>query len=66
MKLIIFGSTGTVGRHLVGQALSLGQGVTAFARNPERLEISRADVASFVLKQLEDDIYLRQSPGLSY
>ncbi|MEM7029757.1 MAG: SDR family oxidoreductase [Chloroflexota bacterium] len=28
--------------------------------------ISRADVADFMLKQLNDDTYLRQSPGLSY
>jgi uncharacterized protein YbjT (DUF2867 family) len=28
--------------------------------------ISRADVADFMLKQLADDSYLRQTPGLSY
>jgi hypothetical protein len=28
--------------------------------------ISRADVADFMLKQLTDDTYLRQKPGLSY
>jgi putative NADH-flavin reductase len=31
-----------------------------------KLKISRADVAGFVLEQLEDDTYLRQTPGLSY
>jgi nucleoside-diphosphate-sugar epimerase len=46
MKLIIFGSTGTVGRHLVDQALSLGHEVTAFARNPEELEIEAEDARS--------------------
>ena len=29
-------------------------------------EISRADVADFMLHQLTDDSYIRQSPGLSY
>ncbi len=29
-------------------------------------KISRADVADFMLKQLTDDTYLRQSPGVSY
>jgi uncharacterized protein YbjT (DUF2867 family) len=28
--------------------------------------ISRADVADFVLKQLEEDTYLQQTPGISY
>jgi hypothetical protein len=28
--------------------------------------ISRADVADFMLQQLNDDTYLRESPGLSY
>lgn len=34
MKLIVFGSTGSVGRQLVVQALAMGHDVTAFARNP--------------------------------
>jgi len=40
MKLIVFGSTGTVGRHLVEQALQQGHDVTAFSRKPESLDIS--------------------------
>ncbi|MDC0834226.1 SDR family oxidoreductase [Geitlerinema sp. CS-897] len=31
-----------------------------------KLEISRADVADFILKQLTDDVYLGQTPALSY
>jgi uncharacterized protein YbjT (DUF2867 family) len=31
-----------------------------------RLKIARADVADFLLKQLTDDQYLHQAPGLSY
>jgi hypothetical protein len=30
------------------------------------LKISRADVAEFMLDQLTDDAYIRQTPGLSY
>lgn len=31
-----------------------------------RVEVSRADVADFMLKQLADDTYFRKTPGLSY
>jgi len=37
MKVIIFGSTGGTGRHLVTQALKQGYDVTAFARDPNKL-----------------------------
>ena len=39
MKLIIFGATGTIGRHLVDQALSQQHQVTAFARKPDALKL---------------------------
>jgi uncharacterized protein YbjT (DUF2867 family) len=38
MRLIIFGSTGTIGRQLVRQALQQGHLVTAFARNAGKLD----------------------------
>lgn len=31
-----------------------------------KLKISRADVAGFMLRQLQDDRYLRKTPGISY
>jgi len=34
--------------------------------NDTRLEISRADVADFMLKNLVDNTYLHKTPGLSY
>jgi putative NADH-flavin reductase len=37
MKLIVFGSTGSVGTQIVNQALEKGHSVTAFTRNPEKL-----------------------------
>ncbi|HYF32171.1 MAG TPA: SDR family oxidoreductase [Chitinophagaceae bacterium] len=63
MKLIIFGSTGTIGRQLLLQSLESGHEVTAFARNKEklsdiqhpRLNIHEGNVlnAASVLKSLE-------------
>ena len=38
MKLLIFGSTGGTGRELLKQSLAQGHGVTAFARNPAKLD----------------------------
>ena len=39
MKLTIFGSTGSIGIQLVKQALEYGHTVTAFVRDPSKLEI---------------------------
>jgi len=39
MKLAIFGATGNTGLEVVKQALEKGHTITAFVRNPERLEI---------------------------
>ena len=51
MKLIVFGSTGGIGRQVVEQALEAGHSVTAVARRPdavaipnERLTVVRGDV----------------------
>jgi len=38
MKLIIFGATGTIGQELVKQAIEKGCQVTAFVRNPEKMQ----------------------------
>jgi putative NADH-flavin reductase len=42
MKLLIFGSTGSIGRQVVEQALEQGHTVTAFARDPAKLSIKHA------------------------
>jgi len=39
MKVLVFGATGSVGRELVKQALAIGHAVTAFARDPSKLEV---------------------------
>jgi len=38
MKVLILGATGSIGRHLVPQALALGHEVTALVRDPSKLE----------------------------
>ena len=47
MKLTIFGATGTIGRHVVEQALKMGHQVTAFARNPDSLGIEHPKLRLF-------------------
>ena len=47
MKLLIFGATGSVGRQVVKQALEQGHTVTAFARNPAKLDIQHAQLEFF-------------------
>ena len=37
MKVIIFGASGSIGRHVVRKALDQGHGVTAFARDPAKI-----------------------------
>ena len=44
MNVIIFGATGSVGRHLVEQSLRDGHTVTAFARDPSVLELTHANL----------------------
>ena len=51
MKLLIFGATGGVGQQVVEQALEQGHTVTAFARNPEKLDIQHLN-----LKCLQGDV----------
>jgi putative NADH-flavin reductase len=58
VRVIVFGATGTVGTHVVAQALDKGHAVTAFTRNPahvqqqhERLEVVRGDVSDLAAVQ---------------
>lgn len=44
MKLLIFGATGSIGRPLVEQALEQGHTVTAFVRDPAKLDIRHANL----------------------
>ena len=53
MKLIVFGSTGTVGKQVVLQALAMGHEVTAFARNPQKLK----DIEHKNLRIFQGDVF---------
>lgn len=45
MKVIIFGASGSIGRNLVSQALEQGHAVTAFVRDPARLDIQHNNLS---------------------
>ncbi len=53
MKVIIFGSTGNVGRQLVLQGLALDHTITAFTRNKKKL----ADIDHENLRVFEGDVF---------
>ncbi|MFZ6013193.1 MAG: NAD(P)-dependent oxidoreductase [Bacteroidota bacterium] len=55
MKVIIFGATGSIGKHLVQQSLSLGHVTTVFVRNPEKL----GDVRHANLNIFRGDVFDR-------
>ena len=47
MRLLVFGSTGSVGVRVVEQALDLGHVVGAFTRDPERLAVEHSNLRVF-------------------
>lgn len=47
MKLLIFGANGNTGKEVVKQALEQGHNVTAFVRNPEKLDIQHSHLHIF-------------------
>ena len=40
MKVIVFGSTGTIGQHVIKQAVDEGHQVTAFARDTSKIQLN--------------------------
>ncbi len=52
MKLLIFGSTGGTGRELLKQALEQGHTVTAYARNPAKID----DIKDASLRVVRGDV----------
>src|SRR6267143_2534355 len=44
MRVLVIGATGATGRHLVQQALAQGHQVTAFVRDPAKLQIEHANL----------------------
>jgi len=53
MKVIVFGSTGTIGKHLIEQSLDKGYEVSAFCRDAAKLK----DYAHTNLRTIEGDVF---------
>ena len=47
MRVLVFGATGSVGRHVVEQGLGRGHEVTAFVRDPSGLDVAREGLTVF-------------------
>ena len=47
MKILIIGATGGTGRHAVQQSLDQGHAVTAFVRDPTKLNITHSNLTVF-------------------
>ena len=47
MKVLVFGATGGVGRHVVEEGLARGHDVTAFVRDPSRLDVAHERLTVF-------------------
>jgi putative NADH-flavin reductase len=56
MKIIVFGSTGTIGKHLIEQALDEDHEVTAFARDITKITFHHEN-----LVKVEGDVMKRES-----
>jgi len=55
-KIIIFGATGTVGRQLVEQALSMGYQVTAFTRTSTKMDLQHLNLTVVEGDVLDKDL----------
>lgn len=63
MNLLIFGSTGSVGRQLVQQALEQGHTVTAFSRRPSALGIKHSRLTAVQGDVMDAASVERAMPG---
>ena len=60
MKVIIFGASGSIGRNLVSQALEQGHAVTAFVRDPARIDIQH-DKLSIAVGDVLDAVSVQKA-----
>ena len=63
MKLLVFGATGGTGRQCVDQALSQGQQVTAFVRQPAALTAQHPNLTIIQGDITDQDVVQRAIPG---
>ncbi len=61
MKVMIFGATGSVGEHLVDEALSSGDAVIAVVRDPSKLTTQHDNRRVVVADVMVDDRRLRDA-----
>jgi len=61
MKITVFGATGSIGKHVVSQALDSGHIVTAVARNPSKITRSDSRLETIVADVLVNDSRLRNA-----
>lgn len=61
MNVTIFGATGSVGEHLVNEALSSGDAVTAVVRDPSKLSVQHDKLRVVVADVMIDDQRLRDA-----
>jgi len=54
MKVIVFGATGTIGQELIEQALEQGHEVTAFCRNPKKLNNKKQSKLNVIIGDVLD------------
>jgi putative NADH-flavin reductase len=63
MNLTVFGATGGVGREVVTQALDRGEHVTAYVRNPAKLDLIHPDLGVTVGKLTDREAVERAVQG---
>ena len=67
-KIAVIGGGGRTGSYLVNQLLNQGYQLKLLLRSPEHLKIqsrNAADIAEFMILQLNDDAYIRKAPFIS-
>ena len=63
MNLAVFGATGGVGHHVVTEALERGDKVTAYVRNPAKLDITHPSLAVIAGELTDRDAVRRAVTG---
>jgi uncharacterized protein YbjT (DUF2867 family) len=63
MNLTVFGATGGVGREVVTQALDAGHDVTAYVRNPSKLDVTHSNLTVITGELTDRDAVQRAVHG---
>lgn len=61
LRVALFGARGNIGRHVVDQLLTAG----FLGRDKVGSAMTRPDIATFLVRQLTDDTYIRAMPAIS-